>query len=472
MSIKEILENSIVLITSSNEKNASFGTGFVFWQEGCDSYILTCEHVIEEVLGDKEKKGNVCIGSITDVEIVARGDSKHIDLTVLKVSNLGRQELNVFNLYGLEKIDFQIRGFYREGTSKNPIIGKNIKGKTINDISVSTDVLYGWELSIKKGNELRKGYSGSPIIDKKTQQVFAVATHAEGSGSGGYAISIHHVLKIWQQAPIELRNLLNKSVANRQDLSDIDCHLLIEFLRDREKHYTVKALLAYPPNKFENIFVEDIAINFGDENITTNFVTKLLTALDQKVIIDHNKLTLEFILPIELFSEPIEQWIDESDNPIGAFYPIVIRSQERLKRQELKRLWKQIQPDLEIELSNKTYWLEHPNAKKLYQNLKNHVCFAMQFNPYIEKSFLPEMLKYGVAVGLWSCNCQDFAIVQNQIKNEIIANKKLSDLPNAIKEFRTNQWVNENCDYHLTLFWDDKDSIPPSYQLQQPSSAI
>lgn len=87
MSIKEVLQNSIVLITSTDEENKSFGTGFVFWQENNDSYILTCAHVIEEVL----ESGKICVDSINQVELIACDSRSNIDLAILKVSNLPKK---------------------------------------------------------------------------------------------------------------------------------------------------------------------------------------------------------------------------------------------------------------------------------------------------------------------------------------------------------------------------------------------
>lgn len=463
MSIKEILQNSIVLITSTDTENKSFGTGFVFWQENNDSYILTCAHVIEEVGKDK-----ICVDSITQVELIACGARSNIDLAILKVTDLSKQILYLCNMCEQENIAFQISGFYQLTGAKIPI-GKNIEGTTKSEIVLTKDLLNGWDLTINEDYKLQKGYSGSPIINIDTGKVFAIATHAEESGSGGYAISINHLLKIWKNPPDKLRDSLNENTKQHQDLSDKSCHLLIEFSRDRESYYTVQAWLAYPEQEFENVYVKDESINLHDETTSTLLTTELLNTLD-KWNVNHGKVTLEFILPIELYSHPIEQWKNGDDDPIGAFYPIVVRSQERLRRKELKRFWKQIHPDLEMSLSNKVFWLEHPQAKLFHLKLKEHVCFALQFNPCtIKQSFLSEMLKYGVAVGLWACGCQDISGMRQQVNNEIFNNISLCNLPDALKEFRANQWANNQCDYHLTLFWDDKDRIPPVYQLQIPA---
>lgn len=108
-----------------------------------------------------------------------------------------------------EVISFQISGFYELTGAKMPI-GKNIKGITKSEIVLTKDLLNGWDLNIDENYKLQKGYSGSPIINKNTGKVFAIATHAEQSSGGGYAISISHLLKIWKDAPDELKNSLNK----------------------------------------------------------------------------------------------------------------------------------------------------------------------------------------------------------------------------------------------------------------------
>ena len=153
--IEKILQDSIVVITSTDTKNKSFGTGFVFRKENQDSYILTCAHVLEEVGTE-----TICVGSgslIEQVKVIACGSRNNVDLAVLKVAGLPERALDLRNMDGQENISLQIMGFYQEGT-KNPIIGKYIEGTTEGQIFLTRDKLDGWSLRIDEGYQLQKGY--------------------------------------------------------------------------------------------------------------------------------------------------------------------------------------------------------------------------------------------------------------------------------------------------------------------------
>lgn len=291
----------------------------------------------------------------------------------------------------------------------------------------------------------------------------------QGVNAGGNITIIESLSLEFGSNPELKEKLLNDSLKKYRELFSVDCQLLIELTKtNKDDLYAVQIWLVHSSKEFEMVHVRDKPINLYDVEETTQFVINLFEIIDQ-MRIDHSTLTLEFILPIELFSHPIEQWLNEDNDPIGALYPILVRSQERFCHSKLQRFWKPIQPDLNESLSNKTYWLEQPHAKTFHSKLKEHICFAMAFNPcHIEEQFLKEMLKYGVAVGLWAHKCQDFCFMKQQVSNEIFNNKSLCDLPTALKDFRVTQWDTKQYDYHLTLFWDDKDRIPPSYQLQIP----
>lgn len=484
MSIKEILQNSIVPITSTNIKNSAFGTGFVFWQEDNASYILTCAHVIEEIIGDNEKQGNICVGSVEQVEIIACGKSNYIDLAVLKVDNLPKQMLSSCNLHGQEDIDFQISGYYRDDGAKNPIIGKDIEGKTKSEITLTKSQLNGWDLSIDEKYKLQKGYSGSPIIDKRTKKVFAIATHAEGGGSGGYAVSIHNLLKIWGNAPNELHNILTKTTQEHKNLSNIDCQLLIGIRKSNNDNLYIVEAWIYPPQEFENIYVKNFdAKDIEDKTINSHqFITEILDKLDKRNV-SHDKLTLEFMLPIELFSHHIEQWTNDDNKPIGTLYPILTRFQDRLLRKTLQRFWKPIQPELGHKLSNKLFWLETPEIDILdFMLEEGYVCFGLQFDIYnTEQNFLANILNCGASIGLLVRFCEDFSCINKKINKELFGKEDLfnldedklllKELPRALLRLRKKQRAYKNCDYHISLFWDDKDRVP-TFKLEEPTNKL
>lgn len=462
----ETLEKSIVPIISSSsdtQKANAFGTGFVFWKEGNDFYILTCAHVIEDI-----GKESICIkidDEIKSAQLIGCGRRDYLDLAVLKVSGLLKEPLSISNMYGKDNIDFQISGCYRDGSSKDPIIGKEIEGETAKQITYANGMLDGWELNISENYKLQKGYSGSPVIDKNTKKVFAVATHAEGN-SNGRAISIRHLLKIWDNAPNKLKYFLSDVIKERHDLSGIECHLLIGIKKsDNPNLYDIQAWI-YPLG--ESIYVSSIdAEKIEDETINSHqFIPEILEELDKKIKVDHFKLTLEFILPIQLFSHHIEKWINEDDKPISSIYPITVRLQERLIRQKLQRFWKPIKPELDKAFN--FFWLKEPDGDTLDCMIEDGLfCFGLQFDIYNkEQKFLSNILNSGVSVGLLLRSCADISCIDIKINEELFMKKSpelkesfnvdnllLKELPRALLKLRKNQRRCKTCDYHISLFW-------------------
>jgi hypothetical protein len=56
------LQTSIILITSSEPTNGSFGTGFIIHKDEQAVYLLTCAHVVEDLGGpDNVQVPSICV---------------------------------------------------------------------------------------------------------------------------------------------------------------------------------------------------------------------------------------------------------------------------------------------------------------------------------------------------------------------------------------------------------------------------
>jgi len=74
------MNNSIFLIESQENNNNIMGTGFVIHQDNYGSYVLTCAHVIEQVVQPRIDNYEVTLKAI--------GTSEEIDLALLYVKGL------------------------------------------------------------------------------------------------------------------------------------------------------------------------------------------------------------------------------------------------------------------------------------------------------------------------------------------------------------------------------------------------
>lgn len=212
------MQNSVVLITSSDPSISRFGTGFVIHQDANVTYFLTCAHVVKDVGGPEQVKirGNVAT-------LIASGERDDIDLAVLRIEAL----LDVPSLHlcavGMQGSPFIAIGFQIFGTQ---YLIRPLKGKLGEQIGIEQRGgalrIQAWDLKIEGDYTLQPGYSGSPLIDEISGDVLGVVSHRQGSGEKGIAISVKALVHIWPDIP---QNLIHK-VCNRP----------IEILSEHQKH--------------------------------------------------------------------------------------------------------------------------------------------------------------------------------------------------------------------------------------------
>ncbi|NEP90316.1 MAG: SUMF1/EgtB/PvdO family nonheme iron enzyme [Okeania sp. SIO2C2] len=197
------LEESIVLITSASDNSFKadvIGTGFAFYREDNYTYLLTCAHVVEDVGGEE----NVLVNSIR-AKVLATGDVKGFDLAVLGVEKLNVPLFQLISLSETKNRKFQTAGHFLYGEEKKILletVGGTFGKKRLarqNDERVAV-----WNLLVDEGERLRKGYSGSPVVDCETGYVLGVATNMEKDGAEGLAISVEALQKIWPQIPLAI----------------------------------------------------------------------------------------------------------------------------------------------------------------------------------------------------------------------------------------------------------------------------
>ncbi|MDM8522867.1 serine protease [Desulfococcaceae bacterium HSG8] len=160
--MKPDLQDSIVLITSSDPGNPRFGTGFVIRQDNSASYILTCEHVIKDVTGS----GQIMVEG-KDAGTEASGAEKGIDLAVLRVEGLADKPVLNSSGSGETGMAFSTAGFQKYGEKK---LSRTLQGKIGELVSLTPDGkerVKAWDLKITDEDfSLQPGYSGSPVADE------------------------------------------------------------------------------------------------------------------------------------------------------------------------------------------------------------------------------------------------------------------------------------------------------------------
>ncbi len=201
------MDETILLIRSSDIDNKNFGTGFVVHQRESTYYVVTCYHVLRDVGGpDKIRVENL------PAKLVAFDEEDGFDLAILEIEDLPNASPLILGSWGERGNQFVIKGFgifdlKTEKYAMRPLRG--ILGEQIQlESKRQTARINAWDLLLpEEYYALRKGYSGSPVIDNATGKVIAVASHRQGEGSRGNAISISALSVIWPEFPSELISL-------------------------------------------------------------------------------------------------------------------------------------------------------------------------------------------------------------------------------------------------------------------------
>lgn len=188
----QALQDSVVLITSSDPKNRRFGTGFVIRQRINLAYVLTCDHVVEDVGGATQ----ILVEDLpATVEVT--GQSEGIDLAILRVESLlGKPVLSMAD-NGQQGDTVETAGFqvFDKDHLVRPLQAQ--LGAKVGLQSQVGDRIDAWDLQIADDHSLQPGYSGSPVIDEHTGTVLAVVSHRQGDKSG-LAISVRMLERIWR----------------------------------------------------------------------------------------------------------------------------------------------------------------------------------------------------------------------------------------------------------------------------------
>lgn len=192
------LEKSIVLITSSNPEIPAFGTGFVIYCDEQAAFIITCQHVVRDV-----GKEHVYIEGhpATVVTSGVEGETAD-DMVVLRVEGLQHLPPLPLSICGQQGLDFDTAGYclYNKQYKLERLQGMLGKEVWLQSRG-QTDRTRAWELSMAEGSTLQRGYSGAPIVERTYGLVLGIATHKEGQGQAGMAISIEVLQKIWSEMP-------------------------------------------------------------------------------------------------------------------------------------------------------------------------------------------------------------------------------------------------------------------------------
>ena len=264
----------IVLLTSSDPNHKRFGTGFIIYSGKLkDIYVLTCSHVVREIKNTSDIFCDKMVG-----EVIADGEKFGIDLCILKFVGAERIAYLTLNDNGKAGDKIIISGFQRleESFLLRPL--KGILGEKIwLESKISTERTLAWDLKIEDSFALQPGYSGSPIIQRKTGFVIGVISHRQGAGGKGIGISVSAIKRIWQNMPKKLLNFNHKrSIKRKENILSYEKISISKLPSATSKIYGRQKELRIIDNVFHNSNINILSITAWGGVGKTSLVLKWL----------------------------------------------------------------------------------------------------------------------------------------------------------------------------------------------------
>lgn len=205
------IQNSTLRLTGINlkSKSKSYGTGFFI----APGLVLTCHHVIENLTANSQ--------------ITAQWNQQDFSVEVVSFCNIediAILSIDVKNhpcIYLSKNVITPVRHAYSYGYPE--------KDKNGNALSTVFEGHSDKErlLTLKEGN-VRAGFSGSPLLDIETKQVFGMITedrkHPQTSQTlGGYAVPSKVIISQWSK--LLKKPAATQAILNLRSISELGCFI-------------------------------------------------------------------------------------------------------------------------------------------------------------------------------------------------------------------------------------------------------
>jgi len=246
-------------------------------------------------------------------------------------------------------------------------------------------------------------------------------------------------------------------------------YLLIELIQLESKsgYNVVQAWLFISSENIKYVYLSSNNI-LNDMPFEIRKVLEIICNFD----VNHEQLTIEFILPTHLLNYSVEHWTDEADIPIGTIYPVVVRPSLRFHHgKKLQRFWHQLWNNAKekyvLQEIAKTHTLINETKLLKLRVDEDKLCFVSTSIP--EKELFVLLIKSGVPIALWPKHINNIETLKPLLDK--LLSCTLEQLPHCIFEIRKKLWVEnklQHVGFHLSLFWDDPDRMPPRMVMPAP----
>lgn len=192
------IEDSIILIHSSNPDINEFGTGFVIYRDTQFTYIVTTGYVVKSVGGPNTTLADSVSTSILFIE-------DDIDVAILRVEGLtGKSPLQLVST-AKKEMKIIIPGYSRY---RKQNLLRTLRGSLLDEVRIGGNLqkqITAWDIELLDDNQFLPGYGGSPVISEENDCVVGMVTSVQGRGKRGIAVSTSSLVSY---LPQDIQNLV------------------------------------------------------------------------------------------------------------------------------------------------------------------------------------------------------------------------------------------------------------------------
>ncbi|WP_158849948.1 VMAP-C domain-containing protein [Saccharothrix deserti] len=246
-----------------------------------------------------------------------------------------------------------------------------------------------------------------------------------------------------------------------------------------QDRYLMSAWLQQPGRPDEVLFRDDVPRTLAE---VAGHVVDLVRRAHVVADTDMEELTLEFVVPRDLVHHPIDQWqVDEVfPHRLGTSQPVVVRSLDRMRRDDLRGRWRRKWRWLTANSGRldpaSVHWLRdkpETSPDSLFAELvlgDAPVAVVMSEPPAVHTSLawdeLTATLYAGVPIVVWCREPALSAWFEEEI-GRLLESTGLDRLPEHVLRLRRQAGRKNRAQArlgeHITLLWDDADRIPESF---------
>ena len=203
-----------VLPVTCNEFK-KFGTGFVIHKDDSKTYVLTCQHVLDDIGDPKSIHVNYKPAYVIASDVSQNG----FDLAVLCVDEELDHPVLPLNSTISTGNSFQIAGHYQYGKQRLTESLEGIVGtEVLLESTKHQQRISAWHLILDDEDKLQRGYSGAPVFDS-SNQVVGVVGYEQKKGKIGLAISVKALIHIWPAIPKVLLEAIGTKKSSIPDIA-------------------------------------------------------------------------------------------------------------------------------------------------------------------------------------------------------------------------------------------------------------